>query len=47
MNDSVGLILNPSQGIINVSNDENFAKSAAEKAKELQSEMAIILSEHS
>ncbi len=44
MNDSVGLLINSSRGIIYASNDENFAEAAAEKAKELQQEMAVILS---
>ena len=45
MNDSVGLLINSSRGIIYASNDEDFAANAAKKAQELQSEMAIILSE--
>ena len=44
MTDSVGLLINSSRGIIYASNDENFAEAAAEKAKELQQEMAVILS---
>ncbi len=45
MNDSVGLLINSSRGIIYASNDEHFAEAAAEKAKELQQEMALILIE--
>lgn len=45
MNDSVGLLINSSRGIIYASSDENFAEAAAEKAKDLQREMAVILSE--
>ena len=43
MNDSVGLLINSSRGIIYASHDEDFAEVAAEKAKELQQEMAEIL----
>lgn len=44
MNTSVGLLVNSSRGIIYASSDENFAKVAKEKAKEVQQEMAIELS---
>ncbi|WMI65678.1 orotidine-5'-phosphate decarboxylase [Aestuariibaculum sp. YM273] len=44
MNDSVGLLINSSRGIIYASKDEDYAQVAAEKAKELQAEMAEILS---
>lgn len=44
MNDSVGLLINSSRGIIYASTGENFAEAAADKAKELQLEMAAILS---
>lgn len=40
MNSSVGLLVNSSRGIIYASSDENFAKTAGEKAKELQEQMA-------
>lgn len=43
MNDSVGLLINSSRGIIYASNGKDFAEVAAEKAKELQQEMAAIL----
>ncbi len=43
MNSSVGLLINSSRGIIYAGNDENFAKAAAEKAKELQEQMSTIL----
>lgn len=43
MNDSVGLLINSSRGIIYASNEVDFAEAAAEKAKELQQEMAAIL----
>lgn len=43
MNDSVGLLINSSRGIIYASNGVDFAEAAAEKAKELQQEMAAIL----
>lgn len=44
MNDSVGLLINSSRGIIYASQNEYFAEAAAEKAEELQSQMKIILS---
>ncbi len=44
MNDSVGLLINSSRGIIYASKGEDYAQVAAEKAKELQAEMAEILS---
>lgn len=43
MNDSVGLLINSSRGIIYASNGVDFAEAAAKKAKELQQEMAAIL----
>jgi orotidine-5'-phosphate decarboxylase len=43
MNASVGLLVNSSRGIIYASNDKDFAEAAAEKAKELQQEMDLIL----
>ncbi|MGC1632886.1 MAG: orotidine-5'-phosphate decarboxylase, partial [Gelidibacter sp.] len=45
MTNSIGLLINSSRGIIYASNDEGFAENAAEKARELQMEMAAILSE--
>jgi orotidine-5'-phosphate decarboxylase len=44
MNTSVGLLVNSSRAIIYAATDENFAKAATEKAKEMQQEMAIELS---
>ncbi|TWO32632.1 orotidine-5'-phosphate decarboxylase [Seonamhaeicola sediminis] len=43
MNDSVGLLINSSRGIIYASNEHNFALAAAKKAAELQQEMKVIL----
>lgn len=40
---NVGLLINSSRGIIYASKDKDFAKVAAEKAKELQTEMKLIL----
>ncbi len=47
MNDSIGLLINSSRGIIYALQDENFAKAAAEKAEELQLQMAVELKRHS
>jgi orotidine-5'-phosphate decarboxylase len=44
LSENVGLLINSSRGIIYASKDKNFAEVAAQKAKELQSEMKIILS---
>lgn len=44
MNSKVGLLINSSRDIIYDSNKEDFAQAAAAKAKELQKEMAFILS---
>ena len=44
LSENIGLLINSSRGIIYASNEHNFAEIAAEKAKELQSEMEIILS---
>ena len=44
MNKDCGLLVNSSRGIIYASSDEDFAEMAAQKAKELQEEMAIELS---
>ncbi|MFD2914889.1 orotidine-5'-phosphate decarboxylase [Psychroserpens luteus] len=44
MNDSVGLLINSSRGVIYASQNEDFAEVAAEKARELQEQMEIILS---
>ncbi|MBP0905713.1 orotidine-5'-phosphate decarboxylase [Mariniflexile gromovii] len=44
MTNNVGLLINSSRGIIYASNKEDFAQVAAEKAKELQQEMQLILS---
>ncbi len=43
MNDTVGLLINSSRGIIYASNQQDFAQAAALKAKELQQEMEAIL----
>ncbi len=43
MNRNVGLLINSSRGIIYASNKEDFAEAAAEKAKELQQQMAAFL----
>lgn len=43
LNDHCGLLVNSSRGIIFSSQDENFAESAAEKAKDLQQQMAELL----
>ena len=43
LNRNVGLLINSSRGIIYAGNDENFAQDAALKAKELQTQMAVIL----
>jgi orotidine-5'-phosphate decarboxylase len=43
MNDSVGLLINSSRGIIYASQNEDFADAAAQKARELQSQMKIVL----
>jgi len=47
MNDSVGLLINSSRGILYASKDEYFVQSAAKKAKELQLQMALELKRHS
>jgi orotidine-5'-phosphate decarboxylase len=43
MNDHCGLLVNSSRGIIYASNGEDFAQAAAQKAKEMQQEMAEYL----
>jgi orotidine-5'-phosphate decarboxylase len=43
MNESVGLLINSSRGIIYASQNEGFAEAAAEKAKDLQEQMELIL----
>lgn len=45
MNKDCGLLVNSSRGIIYADTTENFATVAAEKARELQEEMAAILQE--
>lgn len=47
MNDSVGLLINSSRGIIYASNENDFAEAAARKAEELQSQMKKELERHS
>jgi len=44
LSENVGLLINSSRGIIYASKEHDFAEVAAQKAKELQSEMEIILS---
>ncbi len=44
LNSDVGLLINSSRGIIYASQDVNFATKSAEKAEELQKEMAAIMS---
>jgi orotidine-5'-phosphate decarboxylase len=46
LNSKCGLLVNSSRGIIFADNTENFDKVAGEKAKEMQAEMEIHLSEH-
>jgi orotidine-5'-phosphate decarboxylase len=43
MTKDCGLLVNASRGIIYASNGEDFAEVAAQKAKELQQEMAVEL----
>jgi orotidine-5'-phosphate decarboxylase len=43
MNEHCGLLVNSSRGIIFASRDENFADIAAEKSKEMQQEMDLLL----
>ncbi|WP_272150011.1 orotidine-5'-phosphate decarboxylase [Tenacibaculum aiptasiae] len=43
MNDTVGLLINSSRGIIYASNKKDFAEAAAKKAEELQTQMKDIL----
>ncbi len=44
LNSDVGLLINSSRGIIYASQEKDFASKSAEKAEELQKEMAAILS---
>ncbi|WP_396600398.1 orotidine-5'-phosphate decarboxylase [Algibacter sp. R77976] len=44
MNDTVGLLINSSRGIIYASSDTDFAEAAAKKSEVLQKEMEAILS---
>ena len=44
LNSDVGLLINSSRGIIYTSQEKDFAAKSAEKAEELQKEMAAILS---
>lgn len=46
MNDSCGLLVNSSRGIIYASNDDNFDLVAGEKAQEIQVQMSAQLKEH-
>ncbi|WP_298903748.1 orotidine-5'-phosphate decarboxylase [uncultured Psychroserpens sp.] len=43
MNDSVGLLINSSRGIIYASQSDDFAQAAAQKAKALQLQMEVII----
>ncbi len=43
LNETIGLLINSSRGIIYAGNDENFAAAAAQKAAELQTQMEVIL----
>lgn len=43
MTDTIGLLINSSRGIIYASKEHDFAQAAANKAQELQGEMAVIL----
>ncbi|MBJ7879403.1 orotidine-5'-phosphate decarboxylase [Gelidibacter salicanalis] len=45
MTSTIGLLINSSRGIIYASSDEHYAEAAAQKAKELQQEMAFILNQ--
>ena len=45
MNDHCGLLVNSSRGIIFADNSENFAETAAQKAKEMQQEMEKLLNQ--
>ncbi|WP_439153237.1 orotidine-5'-phosphate decarboxylase [Winogradskyella sp.] len=47
MNDSIGLLINSSRGIIYASQDIDFSKAAAQKAKELQEQMVLELNRRS
>lgn len=47
MTDTVGLLINSSRGIIYASNSLDFAEAAANKAEELQKDMALILTDAS
>ncbi|MBO6880588.1 orotidine-5'-phosphate decarboxylase [Winogradskyella sp.] len=47
MNDSIGLLINSSRGIIYASQDETFAQAAAKKAEDLQMQMKAELKRHS
>jgi len=43
MNDQIGILINSSRGIIYASTDQDFAEAAAKKAKDLQIQMEIII----
>lgn len=45
MNDRCGLLVNSSRAIIFADNSENFAEIAAQKAMEMQQEMAYLMTE--
>ncbi|MBQ5453174.1 MAG: orotidine 5'-phosphate decarboxylase, partial [Bacteroidales bacterium] len=46
MNESCGLLVNSSRGIIYASNGEDFAEKAGEKAAEMQEKMKALLEEN-
>ncbi|PWJ44010.1 orotidine-5'-phosphate decarboxylase [Sediminitomix flava] len=47
MNDTCGLLVNSSRGIIYASNSEDFAEVASAEAKKLQEQMAVMLEKYS
>ena len=47
MTDQIGLLINSSRGILYASKQVDFAEAAAEKASELQAQMAEVLDSHS
>ena len=47
MTDQIGLLINSSRGILYASKQADFAEAAAEKASELQAQMAEVLDSHS
>ena len=47
MTDQIGLLINSSRGILYASKQADFAEAAAEKASELQAQMAEVLDSNS